>query len=320
MYWLNKAGSMLLTLVLVSVLTFAALFILPGDPAQLILGTEADPAALASLRSQLGLNAPWWQQYFRWAAGVVQGDMGTSITFSRGYSVADLIASALPLTVLLALTAMVLAIASSLLLGITAAYKQGSALDNAILVLSQLGLSLPAFWVGILLIQVFSVRLGLFPPGGMPGWHQPGAVMAALLLPAAALALPRAGIMTRIVRSAMLDSLGEDYIRTARSKGLSERVVLLKHALKNAMVSVITVSGIQLIQLLAGAIVIEQVFSLPGLGRLLLSAVMLRDLPLVQGLVFTGTLLVLAVNFILDSFYPLLDPRIARQEVGHGKA
>lgn len=320
MYWLKKTAGMLLTLALVSVATFAALYILPGDPAQLILGTEADPAALESLRNQLGLDAPWWQQYINWAGGVLRGDLGASISFSQGYPVAELIASALPVTLLLTMASMLLALFTSLLLGITAARTQGSFLDNVILSLSQLSLSLPAFWVGIMLIQFFSLRLGWLPPGGLPGWQQPGATTFALILPAAALTLPRIGILTRIVRTAMLDTLGEDYIRTARSKGLSENAVLFKHALKNAMVSVMTVTGIQLVQLLAGAIVIEQVFSLPGLGRLLLSAVMLRDLPLVQGLVFTGTVLILAVNFVLDSLYPLLDPRITRQEANHGPA
>ncbi len=320
MYWLQKTFNMVLTLVLVSFITFAALYMLPGDPAQLILGTEAEPQAVETLRSQLGLDLPWWQQYVSWATDMVQGDMGRSITFSRGYPIGELIASALPVTLALALSAMLLAFGLSLLLGISAAARQGSWWDNLVLVVSQLGISMPAFWVGILLIQFFALGLGWLPPGGMPPWHNPGAVVAALVLPTLALAMPRAGIMTRLVRSAMLDTLGEDYIRTARSKGLAERVVLLRHGLKNAMVSIMTVSGIQLVQLLAGAIVIEQVFSLPGLGRLLLSAVLLRDLPLVQGLVFAGTAMVLFTNFVLDMLYPLLDPRITREGVHHGKA
>ena len=320
MYWLQKTSNILLTLVLVSFITFATLYILPGDPAQLILGTEAEPQAVETLRNQLGLDLPWWQQYLSWATDMTRGDMGRSLTFSRGYPISELIVSALPVTLALALSAVLLAFGLSLLLGISAAAHQGSWWDNLVLTLSQLGISVPAFWVGILLIQFFALRLGWLPPGGMPSWSNAGAAIAALVLPTLALAMPRAGIMTRLVRSAMLDILSEDYIRTARSKGLSERVVLLRHGLKNAMVSIMTVSGIQLVQLLAGAIVIEQVFSLPGLGRLLLVAVMLRDLPLVQGLVFTGTALVLFTNFSLDMLYPLLDPRITRQGVNHGKA
>lgn len=311
MYWLKKLLAMLATLILVSVLTFAALYLIPGDPAVLILGTEADPQALELVRSQLGLDKPITAQYADWLNQVVQGDFGSSITFSRGYSVAKLVVDALPITVPLALTAVALSLAVAILLGIAAASHKGRRLDSFVMAMSQGGLSIPGFWLGILAIQFFSVQLGWFPPGSMPRWTiDPAGAAVSLVLPAVVLALPRAAILTRIVRTAMLDALSEDYIRTARGKGLHERVVLHKHALKNALVSISTVAGIQLIQLLAGAIVVEQVFALPGLGRLILSAVLLRDLPLVQGAVFTGAALILMVNFILDSVYPVIDPRI----------
>ncbi|MTI96198.1 MAG: ABC transporter permease [Firmicutes bacterium] len=312
-YMLKKTVGMLVTLVLISILTFLILFHLPGDPAVLILGLEASPDALEQVRSQLGLNLPVWEQYWHWARGVLGGDFGSSLTFSRGYPVAELIRSGLPVTISLAMAAVVLALLLSIPLGIVCASNRNSRLDSAILSISQIGLSLPAFWVGIILIQIFALRLGWLPPGNMPAWSvNPLGAGVALILPALALALPRAAILTRVVRSAMLEVLGEDYIRTARSKGLSEQLVVYKHALRNALVAISTVAGIHLVQLVAGTVVIEQVFSLPGLGRMVLSAVLLRDLPLVQGLVFVGASLVLLVNFSLDLIYPLLDPRITQ--------
>jgi peptide/nickel transport system permease protein len=311
MYWLKKLASMFATLVLISLVTFIALYLIPGDPAALILGTEADPQALELVRSQLGLDQSPLVQYISWFRAVLRGDLGRSITFSRGYPVGKLVADALPVTIPLAFAAVMLTLAISLPLGIAAARRRGGLLDSAVLFLSQAGLAIPAFWLGILAIQYFSVRLGWFPPGDMPHWQSnPVGAAFSLILPATVLALPRSAILTRIVRAAMLDTLDEDYIRTARGKGVSEQVVLGKHALRNALVSISTVAGIQLVQLLAGTIVVEQVFSLPGLGRLTLSAVLLRDLPLVQGAVFAGAALILAVNFCLDSLYPAIDPRI----------
>lgn len=311
MYWLKKISGMLATLLLVSILTFVALYLIPGDPAILILGTEADPQALELVRTQLGLDQPAINQYLNWLRGIFGGDFGSSYTFSRGYPVIRLIADTLPVTIPLAMAAVALSLAIAVPLGAAAAGNKGSLLDKIVLYLSQAGLSVPAFWLGILGIQYFAVELGWFPPGGMPRWAaDPMGAMAALILPVIILALPRAAILTRIVRTAMLDTLGEDYIRTARGKGVREVTVICSHALRNALVSISTVAGIQLVQLLAGTVVIEQVFSLPGLGRLILSAVLLRDLPLVQGAIFVGAALILAVNFAMDSLYPILDPRI----------
>jgi peptide/nickel transport system permease protein len=311
MYLAKKLASMLFTLLLVSVLTFLALFLLPGDPAMLILGTEADARSLELIRNQLGLDQPITTQYLNWLKGVLQGDFGESYTFSRGYSIAKLVASALPVTIPLAAAAIALSLAFAIPLGTLAAGRRGGTLDKIILFFAQAGLSIPAFWLGILAIQFFAVCLGWFPPGNMPRWSaDPLGAAASLVLPAVVLALPRTAVLTRIVRTAMLETLQEDYIRTARGKGVTESTVIFKHGLSNALIATSTVAGIQLIQLVAGTVVVEQVFSLPGLGRLILSAVLLRDLPLVQGAVFVGTAIVLTVNFLLDCLYPILDPRI----------
>jgi|SRR5690554_234940 len=311
MVWLRKITGMLATLLLVSMLTFFVLYLIPGDPALLILGTEADEQALDLVRSQLGLDRPLVSQFAGWLGGVIQGDFGESITFSRGYSVASLIANALPVTIPLALMAMVLSMLVAIPLGILLASRQGGRLDTIVLTLSQAGLSVPAFWLGILMIQYFAVDLGWFPAGDMPRWSSnPSGALVSLVLPSMVLALPRAAILIRIVRTAMLETLGEDYIRTARGKGVREFAVHTRHALKNAMISISTIAGIQLVQLLAGTVIVEQVFSLPGLGRLMLSAVLMRDLPLVQGTVFIGAALIFLVNFFLDIFYTILDPRI----------
>lgn len=302
---------MLATLFLVSLLTFVALYLLPGDPALLMLGPEAEPQEVELVRAQLGLNQPLATRYIAWLKAAIHGDFGQSLTLSRGHSVAKLVLSALPTTVPLAILAIFLSLLVAVPLGLLAASRPGGRLDALILTLSQTGLSIPAFWLGILAIQFLAVELGWFPPGGMPKWTiDPVGAAVSLLLPALVLAAPRGAILTRIVRAALLEALGEEYIRTARGKGLSEWVVLSKHAFKNALATVSTVAGIQLIQLLAGAIVVEQVFSLPGLGRLTLAGVLLRDLPVVQGTIFVGAVLILALNFLFDSAYPLIDPRI----------
>ena len=284
----------------------------------LILGTEADARSLELVRNQLGLDQPITTQYLNWLKGVLQGDFGESYTFSRGYSIAKLVACALHVTIPLAAGAIVLSLAFAIPLGTLAAGRRGGTLDKIILFFAQAGLSIPAFWLGILAIQFFAVYLGWFPPGNMPRWAaDPLGAAASLVLPAVVLALPRTAVLTRIVRTAMLETLQEDYIRTARGKGVAESTVIFKHGLSNALIATSTVAGIQLIQLVAGTVVVEQVFSLPGLGRLILSAVLLRDLPLVQGAVFVGTAIVLTVNFLLDCLYPILDPVLRR--CGNGR-
>jgi len=300
-YVLRKILGFFSTAFLISLVTFGALQVLPGDPATLILGTEASPEALISLRSQLGLDRPAIVRYGQWLVRFVQGDLGESIRYS--IPVRELMGHAVPLTFTLAIMAVSAALLIAVPLGIVSATKQGTWFSKVIVVLSQLGMAMPQFWVGILFIEFFAVRIRIFPSGGYDG-------LLSLVLPALTLCMPRAAVLTRMVRAGMMSVLGQDYVRTARAKGLSERTVLYKHALANGAIGVFTIAGIQLTQLLAGTIVIEQVFGLPGLGQLLLAGVMQRDLPLVQGLVMLSGLLILFVNFVFDLILMLLDPRV----------
>lgn len=300
-YVIRKVLSFIVTLVLISVITFISINVLPGDPALLIVGTEGDPARLEIVRQQLGLDRPLAVRYLQWLSGVIHGDFGQSIRYSQ--DIAALIKGALPATLSLAFMGVGLAVICSIPLGVFCAVKQRGILAKVMLLISQAGMAVPAFWLGLVLINVFALKLGWLPP---TGFDSP----LSLILPVMALALPRAAILTRVVRECMLEAMQQDYLRTARSKGLSERVVMYKHALKNAAVSIMSVAGVHLTQLLGGTIVIEQVFSLPGLGQLLLAAVLQRDLPLVQGLVVVTAALVLFVNLLLDLALALVDPRV----------
>lgn len=297
----EKLISFITTIIFVSLITFLAIQVLPGDPSLLILGTEGDPASREIIREQLGLNENIVVRYFKWIIGVFRGDLGQSIRYS--VPVRDLISDALPLTLWLAFLAVILSLVISIPLGIGLAVKGGSVLDLLGFLIMQIGMSVPAFWIGILLIQLFAVKLQWLPPGGYGSF-------VSFILPVLALALPRAAVLTRVVRANMLDEFREDYLRTARSKGLPQGKVLYKHALRNVAISIFTVAGIHLTQLLVGTIVIEQVFSLPGLGQLLLAAVLQRDLPLVQGLVFIGAVLILTANLCFDFLIAALDPRV----------
>jgi peptide/nickel transport system permease protein len=305
----RRGAAFIATLFFVSVLVFVVIRVLPGDPAQLIMGTEGSPEAVARLREALGLNRPLAVQYLDWAGRALRGDLGVSIQYDL--PVARLIVSRLPVTLPLTLMAAVLMIVIAVPLGLYAATRHRRVGDYLTMVLSQLGIALPAFWLGLLLILLFSVRLGWLQSGGFEGWQQGlGAGLRSLLLPAIALGVFQAAVLIRATRSAVLDVLGEDYVRTARAKGMAEISVIGKHAFRNALIPVVTVAGIQLGHLLAGSIVLESVFALPGLGRLALGAIAARDLPLVQGvtLFVAGTIVLL--NFLVDLAYALLDPRI----------
>ena len=299
----------LVSVVLASAVVFAAVLAVPGDPAAIILGVTASPDALAALRSQLGLDVPPAERYVRWLAGLVRGDMGASLQYQR--PVAALIADRLALSVTLALGAALVATVLAVPLGVFAALRRGTALDPLLVLASQLGAAVPSFWLGLLLILTFSVELRWLPAGGFPGWDAgPAAVARALLLPILALGLGQAAVMTRMTRAALLDVLGQDYVRTARAKGLGRTSVIGKHALRNAMVTLVTILGLSLTNVFIGSIVIEQVFALPGLGRLVLSAIGNRDFPLVQGVVLLYASAIVLLSFLVDVSYGWLDPRI----------
>ncbi|MEJ5359212.1 MAG: ABC transporter permease [Desulfobacterales bacterium] len=308
-YFLTKLATLVLLLFLVSLTVFTVLFVLPGDPAQIILGIHATPESLALLRADLGLDRPFFAQYAEWVGNLLQGKSALSIHYKM--PVFELVASRLAVTGPLALLAMVFAVAFALPLGIYAARHQNRPQDLAVMAFTQAGLATPEFWLGILLVLLFSVELNWFAAGGFPGWGADAwGSLKALLLPAFALGIIRAAILARLTRSSMLDVLREDYIRTARAKGLRERTVIYVHALRNALIPVLTILGLQLGQLLAGAIIIENVFFLPGLGRLVFTAIGMRDLPVVRDVVLLMAAAVVFVNFLVDIAYAAVDPRI----------
>lgn len=308
-YLLKKLITLFILLFLVSITVYSVLFVLPGDPAQIILGINATPETLANLRAELGLDKSFWAQYGEWIGNLLTGRSNRSINYDM--PVYDLILSRLAVTGPLALMAMVFCVIISIPLGIYAARHQNRAGDVGVMFFTQLGLATPEFWLGILLILLLSVHWGIFSAGGFPGWSVDfwGSVKA-LLLPSFALGVIRASILTRLTRSSMLEVLHEDYVRTARAKGLQERSVIYVHALRNALIPVLTILGLQLGQLMAGAIIIENVYYLPGLGRLVFQAIGQRDLPVVREIVLFMAAAVVLVNFIVDLAYASLDPRI----------
>ncbi|TKT79108.1 ABC transporter permease [Aquamicrobium sp. LC103] len=305
----KRLGFGFLTLVVASVVVFAVMEILPGDPARVMLGMNATPEALETLRNQMGLNEPVLLRYLNWAGGLLTGDFGRSYTYSS--PVVDLIGERVIVSLPLAIISLVLSTAIAIPVGIYAAARRGRAGDTVSMGAAQLGVAVPNFWFALLLIYVFAVWLRLVPAGGFPGWSGgiwPG--LKSLILPAIALALPQAAILARVTRSAMLEVLGEDYIRTARAKGMPRRYVLWRHALRNAMIPVLTILGLQFAFLLAGTIIIENVFYLPGLGRLVFQAITQRDLIVVEGVVMLLVASVVVVNILVDICYALVDPRL----------
>ena len=307
---LRRLASLVASLLVASVVIFLVLEVLPGDPAAFMLGLNASPEALAALRTQLGLDAPVLARYFGWLAGMVRGDFGISYTYR--VPVAELIGARLEVSLPLAIYALVLATLIGIPVGMLAAAKRDTAVDAGAMGLAQLGIALPNFWFAMLLVLLFSVTLRWFSSGGFPGWENPGAAMAALTLPAVALALPQAAILARVMRSGLLDTLDEDYVRTARAKGLSRGQALWRHAFRNALIPVLTIMGLQFSFLLAGAIIIENVFYLPGLGRLAFQAISARDLIVVRSVVMILVFAVILVTFLVDVSYAAIDPRLRR--------
>jgi peptide/nickel transport system permease protein len=308
-YLIKRFFILLVTLLLVSVAIFAVVMVIPSDPAQIVLGIHATPETLQALRHKMGLDRPVIVQYLAYIKDIVRGDLGRSITYD--VSISSLIFSRLQVTVPLAILSMIFAIALSIPLGIYSALHRNRMGDYGVMVVSQIGLAVPAFWAGILLILLFAVTLHWFPAGGFHNWLiGPVKALQSLLLPALSLGFVRAAVLTRMTRSSMLEVLGEDYIRTARSKGLSKRRVIYKHAFRNAIIPVITIIGLQAGDLLAGAIIIENVFHLPGIGRLVFEAIGQRDLPVIQGVVLFIATMIVGINFLIDVAYRYLDPRI----------
>ena len=300
-YLLHRLWLFLPTLLGALTAVFLLIHVVPGDPVEAMLGETASSADKEAMRQELGLNQPLWSQYLRFLARLAAGDLGRSLYEQA--TVTELILRRLPATLELTLAAMAVALLLAFPLGITGAAKRDSWMDRFSLLFSLLGLALPNFWLGPLLMILFSIELGWLPVSGRGG-------LSHLVLPALTLGMAMAAILTRMVRSGLLEVIHEDYIRTARAKGLSERRVWLKHALRNSLLSVITILGLQFGSLLAGSIITESIFSWPGIGRLTLQAIQTRDYPLVQGCVLVIAISYLGVNLFTDILYRLADPRI----------
>lgn len=308
-YLAGRAAVMLLTLLVASLVVFTIIQVAPGDPAAYMLGLNASPEAIANLRHQMGLEGPAAQRYLAWLFGLLHGDFGVSYTYQT--PVAALIAERIGVSLPLAGLAMALSIIVGAPIGALAAARRGKAADTLVMGLTQIGVAIPNFWFAVLLVMVFSIGLKWVSAGGFPGWEA-GLVPAlkALALPAIALAAPQAAIIARVVRSALIDTLTEDWMRTARAKGLTAGQALWRHGLPNALIPVLTILGLQFPFLLAGGVIIENVFFLPGLGRLVLQAVTQRDLIVAQGVVMLLVFVVVSANFLVDLAYLLVDPRL----------
>ncbi len=318
LFLLRRLATFVATLAVASVVVFAVLELLPGNAAEVILGDTATPEAVAALEAQLGLDRPPLQRYADWVGGLLRGETARSISYDT--PTAELLAERLRVTLPLALMAMVLTVVLALTLGVYAAARHNRLGDVGVMTLSQLGIAIPNFWFAILLILLFAVHLQWVGAGGFPGWtaDEGGGLLQglrALLLPALSLALVQAAILARVTRSAVLDVMREDYVRTARAKGLSRRQALLRHVLRNAMIPVLTVAGLQFANLVTGTIVVESVFVLPGIGRLVFQAISNRDLVVVRDVVMLLAAVVVLVNLVVDLLYAVVDPRLRHAAV-----
>ena len=308
-YALKRGFSLIISLAVASLVIFFVIEIAPGDPASFMLGINAEPDTVAALRAELGLDQGKLQRYLAWVGGMLQGDFGMSYTYRT--PVAGMIADRMWVSLPLALYALALSTLIAFPAGIYAAARRGKAGDMAVMGATQLGVAVPNFWFAMILVLVFAINLRWFGAGGFAGWDDGlGTALHSLTLPAIALALPQAAILARVMRSALLDILGEDFMRTARAKGLTRRQALWRHGLRNAMIPVLTIIGLQFSFLLAGAIIIEQVFFLPGLGRLVFQAISSRDLIVVESVVMILVFAVITVNFLVDLAYALVAPRL----------
>ena len=313
LFLLRRLAAFFVTLAVASAVVFAVLEMLPGNAAQIMLGDTATPESLAALQAQLGLDRPPLQRYANWVGGLLRGETARSVSYDT--PTAELIAERLRVSLPLALMAMGLTVVLALTLGVYAASRHNQLGDVGVMAASQLGIAIPNFWFAILLILLFAVQLQWVSAGGFPGWTEdegggPVEGVVALLLPALALALVQAAILARVTRSAVLEVMREDFVRTARAKGLTRRQALWRHVLRNAMIPVLTVAGLQFANLITGTIVIENVFVLPGVGRLVFQAISNRDLVVVRDVVMLLAAVVVLVNFVVDVLYALVDPRL----------
>ena len=307
-FLLRRTIGFVLTLLTVSIVVFAVMNVLPGDPALTILGLEASDDAINALRVKLGLNEPVFTRYINWVLNALNGDFGESHSF--GVPVSGLILERISMTVSLAVFGMLLTIIIALSLGVGAAANHRKFGDWGVMFFSQLGIAVPAFWLSILLVILFAVKLRWLPPGGFPGWGDPLLAIKSLILPTIALALVQSAVLARVTRSSALEVMRLDYIRTAKASGFSRKRILWRHVLPNALVPIVTIVGMQFAAVVTGTIVIENVFYLPGLGRLIFQSIANRDLPTVQALVMMFAVIVVTANFIVDLLYSVIDPRL----------
>lgn len=285
----------------VTLLVFVIMQLAPGNPARMILGEMATPEQVAALEEEMGLNKPLLERYFNYMLNFLRGDMGTS--YYKSTSVVSEVMSRFPYTAKLAGVAAILTLIMSIPIGVMAAVKQNSVFDNASLVVTLLGISMPVFWLGLLLIITFSLKLDLFPTGGADSWKS-------YIMPAFCLAFSNMSTMARTTRSSMLETIRQDYVRTAAAKGVPRKAVILRHAFRNALIPTITVLGIQMSQLLGGSVVVETVFAWPGVGRLMIDSISSRDTPMVLGCIVLLTILFSVLNLVIDLCYAVADPRI----------
>ena len=308
-YTLKRLLQMIPLLLLVSLISFGLIKLVPGDPAVVMGGSNATPAEIEAIRRNLGLDRPLWQQLFSFYANLARGDLGRSLLL--GQPVLEALVERSPVTLWISLYSLILTVVVGMATGIVAALRHNTWVDQVVSIIALIGVSLPNFWLGLMMIVLFSVWLGWLPTGG---YVAPGTSLAGFLqtatMPALSLALLQIGLLTRITRSTMLDVLGQDYIRTARAKGLPEARVVLKHALANVMIPVVTVIGLILSVLLSGSVIVETIFSVPGIGSLLGNAILRRDYPMIQGgLLFVAAALML-LNILVDVLYGVFDPRV----------
>lgn len=309
----KKLVAMLVTLLCISFLVYLAFDLIPGDAALAALGTDATPESLAALREEMGLDRPFLERYAQWLFGFIRGDFGTSYKYHM--PVADMIASKLPITVIMASISFVIMIAVSLPLGIYTAKHSGTRIDRFIMTVNQVTMSVPHFFMGILITYFFGLVLKLFTPGGFVSYEQdPGGFLSYILFPCIAIALPKIAMSVKLLRSSCIEEAKKDYVRTAYSKGNNTNKVLYRHVLRNAMIPVITLWGMTLADMLVGSIVIEQVFNIPGIGRILLTSISYRDYPVVEAIIVLIAFVVIVSNFLVDVIYQIVDPRINIKE------